>query len=71
MPIRSYASRSCQSAVGQTETTLGDRLAVVEPDLHADARGARGARDREQVVVHEKRFGFGAGAREPLPSRAR
>ena len=49
MPIRSKASRSCQSAVGQTPTRLGTCSAVVDPDLQPHARRARA--QPEQVVA--------------------
>ena len=69
----SQASRSCQSAVGQTETTLGDRLAVVEPDLDADA--ARLLDEREQVVVDREALRLRLGQRaepcEPGALRSR
>ena len=54
--MRSYCSRSCQSAVGQTPTTLGDLLAVVEPDLDAHALG-RPVADVGEVVADGEALG--------------
>ena len=59
MLYMSQASRSNQSAVGHTGTTLSISSAVVEPGLHAHA--ARVAADPEQVV----------GDREALRLRVR
>ena len=55
----SQASRSNQSAAGQTGTTRLDGLAVVEPDLDAEAAGS--SPTRSSWYETENRFGFGSG----------
>ena len=56
----SQASRSCQSAVGQTGTT-SHRLAVVEPDL--DPHAGRVVGDAEQVVAEREALRLRLGQR--------